>query len=155
MHFFEELSEAFSGDLGGIYTGCIGAIDGLALRILRPSVTKELPNPGEYCCKKGFFDLNVQSMCERRKIVLWMSSCHIGSCHDSRAFLSTGLYELLSKKKDFVKKHGFLIVGDSAFYMESFLFVPYDDAQPGSYQLLSFYTSYLEPDKLRRGGGVY
>ena len=29
--FFEELSAAFSGDSGGVYTGCIGAIDGLAL----------------------------------------------------------------------------------------------------------------------------
>jgi len=51
--FFEELSEAFSADSGGVYTGCIGTIDGLALRIQRPLVTKELPNPGGYYCRKG------------------------------------------------------------------------------------------------------
>ena len=130
--FFEELSEAFSGDSGGVYTGCIGAIDGLALRIKRPSVTKELPNPGGYYCRKGFFALNVQSMCDRRKRILWMSSRHIGSCHDSRAFLDTGLYELLVEKKDFLKKHGFFIAGDSAYNMESFLLIPYDDAKSGS-----------------------
>ena len=52
---FEELSNAFSGDLGGIYTGCIGVIDELTLRIQRPSVTKELPDPGGYYCKKDSF----------------------------------------------------------------------------------------------------
>ena len=130
--FFEQLSEAFSADSNGVYTGCIGAIDGLALRIQRPLVTKELPNPGGYYCRKGFYALNVQSMCDRRKRVLWMSSRHIGSCHDSRAFLDTGLYELLMEKKEFLRKHGFFIVGDSAYNMESFLLVPYDNAMPGS-----------------------
>ena len=71
--FFEELLEEFSGDSNGVYTGCIGAIDGLALQIKHPLVTKELPNPGGYYCRKGFYALNVQSMCDRRKRVFWMS----------------------------------------------------------------------------------
>ena len=44
-----------------------------------------------------------------------MSSRHIGSCHNSRAFLDTGLYEMLMEKKKFLKKHGFFIVSDSAY----------------------------------------
>ena len=104
IRLFEELSEAFSANSGGVYTGCIGAIDGSTLRIQRPSVTKELPNPGGYYCRKGFYALNVQSMCDRQKIVRWMSFCHIGSCHNSRAFLDTGLYEFLMEKKDFFQK---------------------------------------------------
>ena len=71
-------------------------------------------------------------MCDRQKRVLWMSSQHIGSCHNSRAFLDTGLYELLMEKKEFLEKHGFFIVGDSAYNMESFLLVPYDNAGPRS-----------------------
>ena len=130
--FFEKLSEAFSSESGFVYTGCIGAIDGLALPIQRLSVTKGLPNQGGYYCRKGIFALNVQSMCDRQKRVLCMSSCHIGSCHDSRAFLDTSLYLLLVEKKEFLKKHGFFIVGDSAYNMESFLLVPYDDAKSGS-----------------------
>jgi len=132
QEFSEELPEEFSCDFGGVYTGCIGAIDGLALRIKRPSVTKELPNPGGYYCRKGFYALNVQSMCDRRNRVLWMSSQHISSCHDLRAFLDTGLYELLMEKKEFLRKHGFFIVGDSAYNKEQFLLVPYDNAGLGS-----------------------
>ena len=70
QEYFEELSEEFSGDSGGVYTGCKGVIDGLALRIKCPLVTKELPNPGGYYCRKGFYALNVQSMCDRQKRVL-------------------------------------------------------------------------------------
>jgi hypothetical protein len=90
--FFEELSDAFSQDSNGIYIGCFGALDGLALKIKRPTVSNKLPNPCTYYCRKGFYALNCQAICDVKKRILWLSSRHIGSCHDSRAFTDTRLY---------------------------------------------------------------
>jgi hypothetical protein len=132
VKFFEELSEAFSQASNGIYKGCFGSLDGLVLKIKRPVITKDLPNPGVYYCRKGFFALNCQAICDVRKRVLWMSSKHIGSCHDSRAFMDTSLYKLLQDRKDFLKQHGFFLVGDSAYNLESFLLIPYSQAAPQS-----------------------
>jgi hypothetical protein len=61
-----------------------------------------------------------------------MSSKHIGSCHDSRAFMDTSLYKLLQDRKEFLKEHGFFLVGDSAYSLESFLLIPYSQAAPQS-----------------------
>jgi hypothetical protein len=130
--FFEELSDAFGQDSNGIYIGCFGALDGLALKIKRPTVTEGLPNPGAYYCRKGFYALNCQAICDVKKRILWISSRHIGSCHDSRAFTDTRLYALLLERKEWLKDRGFFIAGDSAYNMESFLLVPYGEAGPQS-----------------------
>jgi hypothetical protein len=58
------------------YKGCFGSLDGLVLKIKRPVITKDLPNLGVYYCRKGFFALNCQAICDVRKRVLWMSSIH-------------------------------------------------------------------------------
>jgi hypothetical protein len=130
--FFEELSKAFSRDSNGVYIGCIGALDGLAVKIKRPIVSKKLPNPGAYYCRKGFYALNCQAICDVNKRLLWISSRHIGSCHDSRAFTDTRLYSLLLERKEWLKERGFFIVGDSAYNLESFLLIPYEQPAPKS-----------------------
>lgn len=107
---FEELSEGFSADSSGVYTGCIGTIDWFALRIQRPSVTKELLNLGRYYCWKVINALNVQHRCDRQKRLLWTSPRHIGSCVDSRAFLDTDLYELLIGKMKFLENTASLML---------------------------------------------
>jgi len=81
--FFEEISRNFSKDSYGQYKGCIGALDGLALWIRCPTVSELLRDPGSYFTQKGYYALNLQAICDVNKHILWLSSCHIGSCHDS------------------------------------------------------------------------
>jgi DDE superfamily endonuclease len=125
--FFEKRAEAFAnGASDGIFKGCFGALDGLAIRIKRPTKTASLRDPGAYYCRKGFHALNVQAICDSDKKILWMSSSHQGSCHDSTAWSSTMLYKALQVRSEWLYARDWFIVGDSAYNMESFLLVPYD-----------------------------
>ena len=131
--YFDKITHDFAYSASqGVFMGCIGALDGLAIKIKQPVTTKELSNPGAYYCRKGYFALNCQAICDFDKRITWISSRHIGSCHDSAAFTETKLYDLLRQKAEFLTKNGYFIVGDSAYNMESFLLVPFPQAAPRS-----------------------
>jgi hypothetical protein len=132
LGYLKQLSHAFSHDSNGRYNGCIGALDGLAIKIRRPTLSEWLKDAGAYFTRKGFFALNCQAICDVKKRILWISSRHIGSCHDSRAFKDTKLYELLLEKQEFLIKHELFLVGDSAYNLESFLLVPHEEPSPRS-----------------------
>ncbi len=138
VKYFEDISSSFAecGESNGVLRGgcTIGAVDGLlAIKVKRPTLlTGTLRDPGAYYCRKGFHALNCQGICDNNKKVQWISSRHphIGSSHDdSLAFTSsTILYQrLLQPKKEFLYKNGYFLIGDSAYCMESFLLVPYDN----------------------------
>jgi hypothetical protein len=142
--YFDNISSTFShvGASCGNYSGCIGAIDGIAMRIKRPTLSNKLRDPGAYYCRKGFYSLNCQAICDCDKRILWISSKHIGSTHDAAAFHETKLYRLLQQKKEYLKKHGFFIAGDSAYCMDSFLLTPYSTPGPRSAEdAYNFYHS--------------
>ena len=92
----KEIATDFGARTEGVYNGCMGAIDGIAIRVKCFS-TNDVPDPGNYYCRKGFYALNVQAICDRKKRFLWCSTGHKGGTHDSRAFSETNLYELLDK----------------------------------------------------------
>ena len=131
-YYFEQLSNSFGLDSQGEFMGCIGALDGLAIKIKRPTITEILKDPGAYYCRKGFYALNIQAICDRYKRILWISSRHIGTCHDSRAFKDTQLYDLLKDKAKFLSDQSLFIVGDSAYDLESFLLIPHEEPAPAS-----------------------
>jgi hypothetical protein len=126
------LSEAFSEASGGIFRKCIGALDGIAIKIKAPSYSNIIPDPGNYFCRKGFFALNVQAICDKRRRVIWMSTGHKGSTHDSMAFLDTQLIKVLEENSAWLDEKGYFIVGDSAYPLYCFLLVPFADAAPQS-----------------------
>jgi len=76
----KEIGADFSVDSYGCFLGCIGAIDGLAIRI---KCLSNVPDFGNYFCRKNFYALNVQAICDRKKRILWISAGHQGSTHDS------------------------------------------------------------------------
>jgi hypothetical protein len=143
LEYFKSVSSSFAeGASHGVFKGCIGALDGLAVRIRRPTLSKTIPNPGAYFCRKGFFALNCQAICDANKKISWISSKHIGSCHDSVAFTDTKLYDLLLRKQEFLYQNRLFIVGDSAYNLESFLLVPFDRPKPQSAEdAYNFYHS--------------
>ena len=62
-----EMSDDFASDSNGFFGGCIGALDGLAIRIVRPA---NVPDAGNYFCRKNFYAINVQAICDKKKIYL-------------------------------------------------------------------------------------
>ena len=125
------ISAQFASDSNGVFAGCIGAIDGLAIRIKCPSGEKD---PGNYFCRKNFYALNVQAICDKTKRIMWISPGHNGASHDSSAWSVTKLCKLLQEMEGILKEYGFYLVGDSAYPLCPFLLVPYSDADPGSAQ---------------------
>ena len=130
IEFFTNVSNSFLEDTDRIFVGCIGAIDGMAVKVRCLTLTQFLRNPGAYYCCKGYHALNLQALCDKHKRFLWILLKHVGGCHNSRAFLEIGLYELFKKKKekDFLQKNQLFIAGDSAYNPESYLLIPYEDA---------------------------
>ena len=132
--YFEQTSELFAMGSDGIFQGVIGAIDGIAIRIRRPTRSDSLPDPGAYYCRKGFHALNCQAVCDNYKRIQWMSSNHQGCTNDSAAFQQTQLYQLLQKRSTWLMKNEFFLVGDSAYALESFMLTPYDKVNVGKVQ---------------------
>ena len=128
----KEISEYFAIDSDGAFSGCIGAIDGIAIRIRCPTKKDGVHDPGNYFCRKNFYALNVQAICDRQKRILWISPNHKGSTHDSTAWQETRLHDLLSDMNDILKEHGLFIVGDSAYPLSAYLQVPYHQPSPNS-----------------------
>jgi hypothetical protein len=129
----QQLALAFSDRSDGIINGCIGALDGVAIRIRSPWIERdEVPDPGNYYCRKGFFALNVQAICDADKRIIWLSTGHKGSTHDSVAFIETKLAKLLEDKKDYLYNNRLFIVGDSAYALKSYMMVPYPNAESNS-----------------------
>ena len=126
-----KISEEFSEGSRGILTGCIGAIDGWLCKIVCPS-KNEVKNPGKYMSRKGFFAINVQVICDKKRRILWSCIGAKGSSHDSTVFKNSSLYKYLMRKADFLHERGMYLVGDSAYVIRGFILCPYYNAKLGS-----------------------
>lgn len=128
----QTVADAFSSASGGVFTNCIGALDGVAVKIKCPIASDVIRDPGNYFCRKGFYALNVQAICDKSRRVIWMSTGHKGSTHDSTAFMETQLYKILEENSDWLEDKGYFFVGDSAYPLMGHMLVPYSDATAGS-----------------------
>ena len=81
----QHLATQFGEKSNGVFYGAFGALDGLAIRITCPTL-HEVPDPGNYYCRKGFYALNVQAICDKKKRFHWCYPSNKGSTHDSAAF---------------------------------------------------------------------
>ena len=129
----QQISLLFSDRSNGCINGCIGAIDGIAIKIKCPNLKQDgEKNPGSYFCRKGFYALNAQAICDSKKRILWLSTGHKGSTHDSFAFAETRLSALLEEKREYLYKHRLFLIGDSAYSLQSYMIVPYSNAKSNS-----------------------
>jgi hypothetical protein len=62
-------------------SGCVGALDGIAIKIQEPC-RGSMPNPSTYFNRKGVFALSVQAMCDNRYCFTFASAISPGSTHD-------------------------------------------------------------------------
>ena len=143
------IAEPFSYSSNGAFSGIIGAIDGLAVRIRSPQLS-EVSDPGNYYCRKGFFALNVQAICDRSKRFTWCYTSNKGSTHDSVAFTNSRLYSLFTEKVDLLEEKGFFLVGDSAYNLTPFLLVPYstDEVRDDSSEMCDAFNFFLSSSRI-------
>jgi hypothetical protein len=135
------IAAEFAARTDGVYSGYIGALDGIAIRVKCFS-TNDVPDPGNYYCRKGFHALNVQAICDPKKRFLWCSTGHKGGTHNSWAFFETNLYNLLESLAKELQEQGLYLAGDSAYALAVFLLTPFDNAGPKSIEdSFNFYHS--------------
>ena len=108
--------------------GCIGAIDGIAIKILKP---REEELPRNFRSRKGFFALPLQCVVDGKYRILCFSLRCAGSTHDNMLFDVSNLSAML------LAGHipfEFWIVGDEAYICMEQLITPYPGtvATPGS-----------------------
>ena len=121
-----KLSEGFTNKTNGIFKYPFAALDGLAVRIRCPS---DVPDPANYFCRKNFYSLNVQAMCDKSKYFLWCYPSNKGSTHDSAAFANSSLYTLLMDMARELRDKGLFILGDSAYWLSTFMMIPFEKPQ--------------------------
>ena len=133
-HAMESTAHDFAcGTSDSMISGCIGALDGWLVKIVFPSLTRDrVTNPGHYYSRKGFYALNVQVIVDKKKRVLWRCINSRGAAHDSSAFKSSQLHDILENNWENLVQKGLYLIGDSAYSLKSFLITPYDNAKPST-----------------------
>lgn len=96
----DKIEQKFAGVTGGVVRGCIGALDGLCLRIKRASKgtkARQVANPAAYYTRKGFYALPLQCICDKRSLMRYVGITQPGSAHDS---VSWACLELSRRMRD-------------------------------------------------------
>jgi len=124
----------FSRGSKGVINGCIGALDGWIVKIIKPRKSDGVHNPSSFFSRKGFFGINVQAIVDKKKRILYRSIQHRGAEHDSTAFKNSSFYKWLVENWPALGRLGFYFVGDSAYSLKSFLLTPYDNVMHGSHE---------------------
>ena len=75
------------GVIVGLF-GCVGALDGLQIRIKKPSTT-EVPNVLTYCGRSRVFSIHVQAIFDADLPYKFFSVETPGATHDNTAFTGT------------------------------------------------------------------
>ena len=101
--------------------GCIGALDGMAVRIYKPRES-DAENPLDFLNRKNFFSINLQAIADADWKFSWFSMETAGGTHDSLAFKVSELGRLLAQKG---LPEGYWIAGDDAYACTEYLLTPY------------------------------
>jgi hypothetical protein len=88
----DELSQGFYDHSGGIFDGCVVAIDGLAVITQQP-VNHEVKYKKDYCYCKGGFAIVVIAGCDSNCCFVVASCKHSDSTNDIIAWQQMELYE--------------------------------------------------------------
>ena len=75
-----QIQAGFDAMTGNVMTGCVGAIDGIVIRIQGPSFAESDGNPRQYYNRKGFFGLVCLAVCDSRE--KFTPRSHRGGVHD-------------------------------------------------------------------------
>ncbi|MGH7974447.1 MAG: transposase family protein [bacterium] len=104
-----------------MFSGCVGAIDGLCVKIRKPRLS-ETKFPAQYMNRKGFFAYNVQAIADADYIFRHVSIETSGSTHDWTAWQHSGLFRELEERG---LPGNFWIAGDDAYVCSEYLLTPF------------------------------
>lgn len=104
-------------------SGCVGAVDGISVRIRKPHHTER---PAAYFCRKGYYSLPVQAMVDSKYRFLSFSARCVGSTHDALAHAVSDLGQFLEKG---LLHCAFWVAGDEAYTCTNSLITPYPMSQ--------------------------
>ena len=128
------IADGFAGLSGGVFAGVVLAVDGVLIRIVKPSY-----NGSSYYSRKGFFGFNVQAGVDSERRIRSLSILSSGSTHDSTAMQSTKLYRLMVAGK---LADEFYFVGDDAYKSCQQILCPYPGRDlPHAEDVFNFYQS--------------
>ncbi len=123
-----EVAMQFSNASNGVINGCIGALDGWVVKILKP-----LPRDNVFnALGKGYFGINVQAIVDKKKRILFRCIMSRGAEHDSTAFKNSSLYTWLIGNWQALARKGYYFIGDSEYSLKSFVLTPYGNAVHGT-----------------------
>lgn len=99
----------------------IGAIDGTLVRIQEVSVQQ---NRTDFFCRKQFYAVNVQIVCDASAKVLDVVARWPGSTHDETIFLNSSIFDRFINV-EFIRNHRHsLLLADGGYRAEPFVAVP-------------------------------
>jgi hypothetical protein len=119
--------------------GCVGAVDGCAVSIKQPSF-KEDPRQKRYYCRKGFFALNLQAVCDSRRKFTYAKVASPGSVNDCIAWSAE--CELAQEMLAGRLPEPYWIAGDAAYGCYASLLSPFPGQDlPDREDAFNFYLS--------------
>ena len=118
---FQKLSTGFKAISKPGIEGCVGAIDGILIKIRAPR-----DRPGMYYSRKGFHGLNVQAICDSQKRVLHLSTLAPGRTNDCVAWRASAVFRAHNNGS---WPRGYFIVGDAAYGNTEFCLSPFTNTQ--------------------------
>ncbi|KAK3920196.1 Putative nuclease [Frankliniella fusca] len=102
------------------FPGVIGAVDGLHVNIPAPA-----ENPEAYVNRKGHYSIQLQAVCDHKRLFTHIYVGQVGSVHDSRVFRLSELQTFMDQEDRFHNNSH--IIGDAAHTLNRHLLVPYMD----------------------------
>lgn len=118
--------------------GCVGALDGIAIRIKKPSNSE---HPATFYCRKGYYAIPVQALVDSNYRFLCFSAICRGSTHDSLAHAVSSLGRYLESGR---LDGEFWIAGDEAYVCTESLITPIPASQANDVEdAFNFYHSSL------------
>jgi DDE superfamily endonuclease len=105
-------------------SGCVGALDGIAIRITKPA-SRDVANPVTYYNRKGMFALCIQAVCDSKHRFMFASALCLGSTHDSVAFAASSFSTFLQRSPNDGLPQGFFIAADEAYSCSDRVLTPW------------------------------
>ena len=142
----KEYAKGFQSNSGAMFDCIIGAIDGLVICTLMPSLefcrSIECGQTNFRCHRKDKNGLNFQAICDHKRRFFWVEMKWPAATSDYMAWVTSGLHHAL-ENNDVTKKilEGFTIIGDNAYVKRMFMATPLKGVHGGYQDAYNYYLT--------------
>jgi hypothetical protein len=122
--------EAGFQELDHRFPNLLGIIDCTHVKIVGPPMNHPVYPAAPYYCRKGYYSLNTQIVCDSKYKILNMNARFPGSVHDSAIWMSSNVRTMLYRQ--FMNGNNGYLLGDGGYPLQPWLLVPFTDFMPDS-----------------------